>query len=78
MSDVMEVYAVGSEVLLDKEIPARIAAINISGTEHKLEYQCTWWEERTRKSEWVTPQEIHRAPDRRKTLKFVGQDHRAT
>jgi hypothetical protein len=49
----MEVYEIGSQVLIDGDIPATVTAINIRGIEHRLQYEVTWWDERNRKSDWL-------------------------
>lgn len=69
----MEVYEVGTEVLLDNDIPARITAICIKGVEHRLTYECTWWDERVRKCDWLDPWEITARSDlaRKRSLKFM-------
>jgi hypothetical protein len=57
MSD-LQVLEIGSQVLIDGDIPATITAINIRGLEHRLTYEVTWWDERTRRTEWLDPFEI--------------------
>lgn len=54
----IEIIPVGSKVFLDGEIVATIHAVEIRGMPHSLMYQCIWWDERMRKSEWVRPDEI--------------------
>lgn len=61
----VEIIPVGSNVLIDGEIPAIIQAVEIRGKSHSLMYQCVWWDERTRKSEWVNPEEISEGKKRR-------------
>jgi hypothetical protein len=51
----LEVIEIGSSVMLDGEIPATVTGLEVRGAEHLLTYQVTWWDERSRKSEWVTP-----------------------
>lgn len=67
----MEVIEIGSEVTIDNDIPAVVTALEIRGAEHLLTYQVTWWDERTRKSEWVTPREVKASHAKRRTLQFV-------
>jgi hypothetical protein len=67
----VQVFEIGSQVVIDGEIPATITGINIRGTEHRLCYECTWWEERTRKSEWLEPFEIKPKDAKVRTLSFV-------
>lgn len=54
----MEVYDIGSQVLIDGDIPATITSINIRGMEHRLTYEVMWWDERNRKTDWLDPFEI--------------------
>lgn len=68
----MEVFEIGSDVLLDGDIPAKITAINIRGAEHRLTYEVTWWDERNRKSEWVDPFEIRVNDAKKKSLRFLS------
>jgi hypothetical protein len=66
----MEVLEIGSHVVIDGEIPATITGINIRGIEHRLQYEVTWWDERSRKSEWVEPFEIKHQEAKTRTLSF--------
>jgi hypothetical protein len=68
----MEVFEIGSAVLLDGDIPATITSINIRGTEHRLTYEVTWWDERNRKTEWVDPFEIRAKEAKKQSLRFVA------
>lgn len=54
----IEVYAIGSDVVIDGDIPAVITAFEVRGKVGLITYQCAWWEERSRKSEWLTEDEI--------------------
>lgn len=54
----IEIIPIGSSVFLDGEIPATVHAVEVRGQPHSLTYQCVWWDERQRKSEWVRPDEI--------------------
>lgn len=56
MSEIIEVIAMDAEVIIDGEIPARITAICLR--DKNVSYECTWWDERTRKQEWLTASEI--------------------
>jgi hypothetical protein len=68
----MDVFEIGTEVLLDRDIPARVTAICIKGTEHRLTYEVTWWDERQRKSEWVGPYEIRSKQEAKmRSLRFA-------
>lgn len=53
----IEVLSIGSEVVIDGDIPAHVRGITIY-SEHWVKYQCVWWDERTRKEEWLTIDEI--------------------
>lgn len=65
MNETIECFPIGTRVVLDGEIPALITAINISG--ENLTYQCVWWDERTRKSDWLVAAEIKRATSEGRT-----------
>lgn len=69
----IEVFELNSEVLIDGEIPAFITAISIrpAGEGVRVSYEVTWWDERTRKCEWVEPYEIKPKSDKRSSLSFV-------
>jgi hypothetical protein len=67
------VLEVGSKVILDGDIPATVTALNIRGIEHRLTYEVTWWDERTRKSEWVDPFEIESKDAIIRTLRFASR-----
>lgn len=66
----MEVIEIGSDVTIDNDIPAIVTALEVRGAEHLLTYQVTWWDERTRKVEWVTPREVKATQAKRRTLQF--------
>lgn len=53
----IEVLAIGTAVTIDGDIPAVIRAITIY-SEHWVKYNCVWWEERNRREEWLTIDEI--------------------
>lgn len=63
MSESIEVYAVGSEVLLDGSVSAHITAVFIR--ENHLGYEVVWWNNRERHVEVVEHWEIQ--PDNEKT-----------
>lgn len=71
--DKIEVFELGSHVLVDGEIPAVITGINLRPAEGgiRLSYEVTWWDERSRKSDWVEPYEIKPQGAKHKTLSFV-------
>jgi hypothetical protein len=53
----IEVYAIGTAVIIDGDIPATIRAFTIY-SDTWVKYCCVWWDERTRKEEWLTADEI--------------------
>lgn len=65
----IEMFAIGSKVTIDGDIPATITAVEIRGIAGLVTYQCCWWDQRTRKSEWVTAAEIQPGTERT-TVKF--------
>lgn len=54
----MEIFAIGSGVIVDGDIPAKILAVEIRGIACLITYQCMWRDERNRKTEWLTEGEI--------------------
>lgn len=56
----IEVLAIGTEVTIDGDIPAVIRRIEIRGMgDNKLiSYECVWWDERVRKTEWLEADEM--------------------
>ncbi len=68
----IEIFPIGSEVLVDKEIPAIIVAVEIRGVRGLVTYQCTWWDERKRCSEWLTEAEIVPRNDKHKKVGIVS------
>lgn len=54
----IEILEIGSDVVVDGEIPAKIIAVELRGVPPLITYQCVWWDERARKSEWVTETEV--------------------
>ena len=53
----IEVLALGTEVLIDRDIPATIRGITIYN-EHWVKYLVVWWDERKRVEEWLPPDEF--------------------
>jgi hypothetical protein len=53
----IEVLAIGTEVRVDREIPATIRGITIY-SEHWVKYLVIWWDERKRHEEWLTADEF--------------------
>ena len=66
----IEVFAIGSKVTVDGDIPATIRAIEIRGEIGLISYQCVWWDERNRRVEWVTASEIQPGNERTQ-IKFT-------
>lgn len=61
----IDVYAVGSSVLVDGSVEARVTAIFIR--KGRVSYEVVWWNDRTRKEEIVETWEIQ--PDGEKARK---------
>ena len=53
----LEVYAIGTEVLVGGDIPAKILRLEIAEND-LVRYECTWWDDRTRKIEWFNSSEL--------------------
>lgn len=66
---VVEVIAMHSAVLIDGEIPATIIAIELRDT--NVSYQCSWWNERDRKTDWFSAREIKPANSEQRTARIV-------
>jgi len=58
----IEVMQVGSPVMLSGDIPARITSIWIED-KCRIQYQCAWWEGRTRRCEWIEQFEVVRTDE---------------
>lgn len=63
----IEVYPVGSEVLLDNDISARVTAIVIR--EGGVSYEVVWWNERSREQEEVQAWEVRPDGESAKTVR---------
>lgn len=70
MKDI-EVLPIGTSVIIDGDIPAVIRGITIY-SEHWIKYDCVWWDERTRKDEWLTVDEIKVKDSTRSTVRFIA------
>lgn len=57
----MNLWQVGSWVMIGDGIPAQVKQICIGET--GVEYECVWWEMRTRKCEWLSALELKQHPD---------------
>lgn len=55
--EVIELYKIGCTILIDENIEAIITGICIKGNYH-ITYECTWWDGKTRKCEWLEETEI--------------------
>lgn len=69
MSEI-QVLAIGTTVIVDGEIPAVIRGVSIRGP-HRVSYDCVWWDERTRKSEWLDADEFEVKEPRLQVVKFA-------
>lgn len=63
----MDVYAIGSEVLLDNDISARVAAIIIR--DGRVAYEVVWWNERSREEAEVESWEVRPDSESARTLR---------
>ena len=66
----IQVLAIGTDVTIDGDIPATIRAVTIY-SETWIKYLCVWWDERTRKEEWLTADEIQTAVRADRTVRFT-------
>ncbi len=57
----IELIQVGSPVTVGEDIRAAITGIAIDA-ECRVTYQCSWWDGRTRQSEWLEQFEVQRVP----------------
>jgi len=55
--DSVEVLAIGTQVVIDGEIPATIRAVTVY-SHTWVKYLCVWWDERSRREEWLLADEI--------------------
>lgn len=63
----MDVYAIGSDVLLDDDISAKVIAVIIR--EGRVTYSVVWWNERSREEVEVEAWEIRADNDKTKTMR---------
>lgn len=66
----MEVLAIGTSVIIDGDIPAVIRGITIY-SDTWVKYCCVWWDERNRREEWLTADEIQVKNGQHASVKFV-------
>lgn len=66
----IEVYAIGTNVVIDGDIPATIRAVTIYSPTW-IKYLCVWWDERNRKEEWLTVDEVQVNEQTQETIRFV-------
>lgn len=64
---VMDVYAIGSDVILDDDVSAKVIAVIIR--EGRVTYNVVWWNERSREETEVEAWEIRPDGDKAKTLR---------
>ena len=53
MVDTLEVYEVGTDVVLSEDIQAKIVTVAIHA-ENIVQYECAWWSGETRTRDWFT------------------------
>ena len=53
----LEVYPIGSNATIAKDIDAKITAIRIQEGDF-VEYLCAWWNGRTRSEDWFSAGEV--------------------
>lgn len=66
----IEVLSIGTPVIIDGDIPATIRAVTIY-SEHWIKYLCVWWDERNRREEWLTADEIQVKNGQHTSVKFI-------
>lgn len=56
----IELLPLQSQVVVDGEISATVVAVELRGSPDnpQTSYKCSWWDERTLKSEWFTEAEL--------------------
>lgn len=67
MRESIEVIAVGSNVILGTVISARVTAVFIR--EHRITYECVWWDDCERHEEVVEGWELRPDNDTARTLR---------
>jgi hypothetical protein len=53
----IEIYTIGTAVVIDGDISAVVRGVTIYSATW-VKYCCVWWDERTRREEWLTADEI--------------------
>lgn len=66
---VLLVYEIGQPVIIDGDIPATIRSITIYNSEW-IKYLCVWWDERTRKEEWLSEEEFRPSEPKEQPIHF--------
>lgn len=61
---------IGTEVLIGDDIPATIVRVALHTQEHLRTYECEWWSDRRRHSDWFSPWQLKVPPSTR--LKSIG------
>lgn len=54
--DTIQVIAIGSDVLVGGDIPAKVLAVTIG--EGYVAYKCSWWNEGQRHVDWIPQIEV--------------------
>lgn len=57
----VEVFSIGSRVNVgtsDDRFEATIAAVCIRGVAHQVQYECVWWDGKTRTTAWCDESEV--------------------
>ena len=57
--EVIEVFMVGSPVIVGQDITATVIGVEIR--EKNIRYECAWWSGRERKTDWLESIEVRRA-----------------
>tara|TARA_R110002020_G_scaffold194354_5_gene395100 strand:+ start:6196 stop:6420 length:225 start_codon:yes stop_codon:yes gene_type:complete len=67
MSDTLNVYEVGTKVMLTKDIEAVIITISIHSG-NMVQYECSWWSGLTRTRDWFDSKDFFKVGENNKTI----------
>ena len=69
MAEAIEVYGVGTEVVLSDEVDAKIVTIAIHAG-NMVQYECAWWSSKARTRDWFTVEDFIEIGEKDKPTKI--------
>ena len=70
----IEVYPVGTGVLLDEDVEAKVVTVALHDGNY-VQYECAWWSGQSRSREWFSESDILEIVDSKSQKKIGFHSH---